>query len=490
MSGQLLDGRYRIIQFLGAGGFGKTYIAEDTKLYDARCVVKQLQPTSTDPTTLQVARRLFKSEAKILYQLGNHEQIPRLLAYFEENQEFYLVQELIAGHDLSEELTPGKKLSESYVIVLLQNLLETLAFVHQHHVIHRDIKPQNLIRRQQDGKIVLIDFGAVKQISTQVVNAQGQTRMTVSIGTPGYMPSEQASGSPRLSSDIYAVGMIGIQALTGLLPEYLPQDPQTAEIIWRNRVQVSSKLANILDKMVRYDFRQRYPSATEASQALQKLFNTSGGVSQSAQVASTQRVSPPRNPIKTPSPTPPVPPQYHRTSRAQPQSFPPPVTPAPVKRPEVGSWFWLKWATATFVGLMVAGFGFNVVAALIPVALVVSQVMSSILGISGILVGIMQWLVLRRHIYQAGWWVLATAVGYLTGGWFVFTQDAVFYSGFVLGTVLGILQWLVLRKQVYEAGRWFFVNVVTFGVCHILTILIIAADNSDSGASEIWLSSS
>ncbi|NER95539.1 MAG: protein kinase [Symploca sp. SIO1B1] len=154
MSGQLLDGRYRIIQFLGAGGFGKTYIAEDTKLYDARCVVKQLQPTSTDPTTLQVARRLFKSEAKILYQLGNHEQIPRLLAYFEENQEFYLVQELIAGHDLSEELTPGKKLSESYVIALLQNLLETLAFVHQHHVIHRDIKPPNLIRRQQDGKIV------------------------------------------------------------------------------------------------------------------------------------------------------------------------------------------------------------------------------------------------------------------------------------------------------------------------------------------------
>ncbi|NER45785.1 MAG: serine/threonine protein kinase [Symploca sp. SIO1A3] len=200
MSGQLLDGRYRIIQFLGAGGFGKTYIAEDTKLYDAQCVVKQLQPTSTDPTTLQVTRRLFKSEAKILHQLGNHEQILRLLAYFEENQEFYLVQELIAGHDLSEELTPCKKLSESYVIALLQNLLETLAFVHQHHVIHRDIKPQNLIRRQQNGKIVLIDFGAVKQISTQVVNAQGQTRMTVSIGTPGYMPNEQASGSPKLSS--------------------------------------------------------------------------------------------------------------------------------------------------------------------------------------------------------------------------------------------------------------------------------------------------
>ncbi|NET54978.1 MAG: protein kinase [Symploca sp. SIO2E6] len=139
MLGKLLDGRYRIIQVLGVGGFGKTYIAEDTKLYDDRCVVKQLQPASTDPTTLQVARRLFDSEAKILHRLGNHDKIPRLLAHFEENQDFYLVQELIAGHDLSKEITPGKKLSESYVIALLQNLLETLAFVHQHHVIHRDI---------------------------------------------------------------------------------------------------------------------------------------------------------------------------------------------------------------------------------------------------------------------------------------------------------------------------------------------------------------
>jgi len=145
MLGQLLDRRYRIIQTLGVGGFGQTYIAEDTKLYNSKCVVKQLKPLATDPMTLKVARRLFDSEAQVLHQLGSHDQIPRLLAHFEENQEFYLVQELIEGHPLSDELTPGKRLSESYVISLLQSNLTALAFVHQKKVIHRDIKPPNLM---------------------------------------------------------------------------------------------------------------------------------------------------------------------------------------------------------------------------------------------------------------------------------------------------------------------------------------------------------
>jgi serine/threonine-protein kinase len=141
MLGQLLDGRYKIIQTLGAGGFGQTFIAEDTKQFNYKCVVKQLKPLATDTRTLQVARRLFESEAQLLHRLGGHEQIPRLMAYFEEDHEFYLVQEFIDGHELSKELTPGKKLSESYVITLLRSTLEPLAFVHQNNVIHRDINP-------------------------------------------------------------------------------------------------------------------------------------------------------------------------------------------------------------------------------------------------------------------------------------------------------------------------------------------------------------
>jgi serine/threonine-protein kinase len=269
--GQKLGGRYQILDQIGKGGFGVTFLAEDIQRPgNPKCVVKQLKPMVTDPHTLREARRLFNQEAEILENLGKHEQIPRLLAHFEENQEFYLVQEYIEGHDLSKELLLGKKLSEAYVFKLLQDILEVLIFVHQQGVIHRDIKPSNIIRRQ-GGKIVLIDFGAVKQISTQIVNSQGQKHKTVAIGTAGYMPSEQSNGHPDFRSDIYAVGIIGIQTLTGIPPLQLSKDTNTGEIIWRNQAQVSQKLADILDKMVRYDFRDRYQSAEEALQALKGL---------------------------------------------------------------------------------------------------------------------------------------------------------------------------------------------------------------------------
>ncbi len=272
--GQTLGGRYKIVARLGQGGFGTTFIAQDWHLPgNHSCVVKQLKPQATDPLTLQAARRLFDTEAKVLHQLGTHGQIPQLFAYFEENQEFYLVQELVEGDDLSKEIAPGTQRSESQVIALLQEILEILEFVHQHNVIHRDINPHNLIRRKSDGKLVLIDFGAVKQVSTQVLNG-AKTSFTIAIGTPGYRPSEQANGNPKLSSDIYAVGMVGIQALTGLLPQALPTNPDTCEISWRDRVSVSPQFAKVLDKMVRYDFRERYPSATAALLALKDLTQT------------------------------------------------------------------------------------------------------------------------------------------------------------------------------------------------------------------------
>lgn len=272
MIGKILDGRYEIISKLGEGGFGTTYLAIDRKLPDKdQCVVKHLSPIATDSNTLFHARRLFETEAKVLNRLGSHDRVPRLLAHFEEDQEFYLVQEFIAGYDLSREINSDKQWSQEKVIALLQDILEVLEFVHQHHVIHRDIKPSNLMRRQQDGKIVLIDFGAVKQISAQAVNAQGQMTATVVIGTPGYIPSEQSQGQPRLCSDIYAVGIIGITALTSLNPIQLPKDHLTGEIIWRDQAHISQELAEIIDKMVKYDFRQRYQSATEVLQALRHL---------------------------------------------------------------------------------------------------------------------------------------------------------------------------------------------------------------------------
>lgn len=267
--GKTLRNRYKIIKQLGGGGFGDTYLAEDTDLPgNPQCVVKHLKPKTSDPAVLLVARRLFETEAQVLYKLGNHAQIPQLFAHFEENSEFYLVQEFIDGDDLSKELTPGKRLTEAEVVKLLRDVLEVLAFVHKNNVIHRDVKPENLMRRQKDKNIVIIDFGAVKEIRSLAVNTQGQVVPTIAIGTPGYMPSEQYNGHPNFYSDVYAVGMLGIQALTGILPPQLQKDPDTQEIIWRNQAQVSDRLGNILDKMVIYNVHQRYRSADEALQAL------------------------------------------------------------------------------------------------------------------------------------------------------------------------------------------------------------------------------
>ncbi|MDJ0737555.1 MAG: protein kinase [Nostocaceae cyanobacterium] len=267
MLGETIGGRYRIIEQIGKGGFGVTFLAKDMQRPGhPQCVVKQLKPMANDPTTLRAGQIFFEREAQTLETLGNHDCIPRLLAHFEENQQFFVVQEFIEGHDLNSEIFSGKKLSENLVIKIIADILEVLAFVHQQGVIHRDIKPSNIRRRKSDGKLVLIDFGAVKQISTQVVNSQGKTNLTVTIGTCGYMPSEQAHGNPHFSSDIYAVGIIAIQGLTGLNPDQLAKE--NSEIVWRNQADVSPEFADFLDKMVRYDFRQRYQDGLEAWQAI------------------------------------------------------------------------------------------------------------------------------------------------------------------------------------------------------------------------------
>jgi tetratricopeptide (TPR) repeat protein len=278
MLGNTLVGRYQIISHLGGGGFGETFVACDTHLPGLpQCVVKKLKPQANDPVNLETARRLFDTEAQVLYKLGIHDRIPQLLAYFEENAEFYLVQEFIPGHDLSQELTPGKILSEAEVMALVEEILSILEFVHDQKVIHRDVNPQNLLRRAADGKLVLIDFGAVKQIATHIIHPQGHTQATIAIGTPGYLPGEQAQGTPKFSSDIYAVGIIAIQALTGISAEKLEIDVDTNEIIWQHHSNVSPEFAAFINKMVCYDFRQRYVSASVALQKLRELMSTPSG---------------------------------------------------------------------------------------------------------------------------------------------------------------------------------------------------------------------
>ena len=285
MLAEVVGGRYYIVEKLGGGGFSQTYIAKDKDLpNEPHCVVKQFKPQSTHPFKLQTARRLFATEATVLQKLGKHDQIPQLLAYIEQDGDFYLVEELIEGNNLSQELKAGKQLSESHVIALLQDILQVLKFIHQHNVIHRDLKPSNLIVRQSDKKIVLIDFGAVKEIANiSSISDDGENKsFTVAIGTPGYMSSEQSYGRPNFSSDVYAAGVIAIQALTGIQPLLISRD-YNDEFVWYQQAKVSNRLKNILNKMVRYHSNQRYQSAAEVLEDLKKLTNLTPALSRTRQ---------------------------------------------------------------------------------------------------------------------------------------------------------------------------------------------------------------
>ncbi|MFN5839202.1 MAG: protein kinase domain-containing protein [Pseudanabaena sp.] len=232
MLNTLLRGHYRIHSHLGSGGLGQTYLAEDIDLpTHPTCVVKQLKPDSSEPFVLEAAKRLFTQEAEILYSLSSHDRIPSLLAHFQEGEEFYLVQEFADAKDLTKEIGNCKRLTEFVVIDLLQDILEILVSVHERGVLHRDIKPANLIRRNADRKIVLIDFGAVKEINCLVGYSKGNTNLTIMLGSPNYIPIEQVNGKPRFSSDI---------------------------------------------KMVRFDFRQRYQIAPGFLTAFASLSSING----------------------------------------------------------------------------------------------------------------------------------------------------------------------------------------------------------------------
>lgn len=296
METTILRGRYKITKLLGRGGFGETYLAEDgDRPGRPICVVKQLQVNSNVPHILKAAQRLFNNEAEILYKLGSHEQIPQLLAHFEENNQFYLVQEFIDGNDLSVEINQNRRWSEEQIIALLKDVLVVLQFVHDQNVIHRDIKPSNLIRRRRDGKIFLIDFGVVKEI--QLPATQNNTYSTISVGTPGYVPNEQLGGKPRVSSDIYALGITAIQALTRLYPEQIAENPQTGEILWRQNAQVSDRLAEILDRMVKSHFRDRYQCVEEVLEDLHNL-----KISQNTFVSNTTKNQLPTTDFSAPRP--------------------------------------------------------------------------------------------------------------------------------------------------------------------------------------------
>jgi formylglycine-generating enzyme required for sulfatase activity/tRNA A-37 threonylcarbamoyl transferase component Bud32 len=277
--GKFLRNRYRVLKLLGNGGFSKTYAAVDADRLDAPCVIKQFFPQVQGTLARAKAAQLFREEAFRLYDLGeNHWQIPRLLAFFEQGSSLYLVQELIEGQTLLDELYE-RTFDEEAIRGILTDLLPVLDFIHSNKVIHRDIKPENIIRRQSDGKLVLIDFGGAKQVTQTSLARQATVLYTI-----GYAPAEQMAGFVFPASDLYALGVTCVRLLTKCLP--LPDDSgqfddriydaMNGEWLWRNILQekgiaISEQLAGVLDKLLQHLVRDRYQSAAEVLEDLANL---------------------------------------------------------------------------------------------------------------------------------------------------------------------------------------------------------------------------
>lgn len=267
--GELFRERYRIVKVLAAGGFGVTYLAQDGGIPGSPlCVIKQLCPKVSNPLALERAKRRFRKEAKVLAKVGSHSQIPRLLDYFTVNEGFYLVQEYIPGQVLTKEVRRYGPQSERHVKQFLRDILPVVKFIHRCRIIHRDIKPPNIIRCADDGRLVLIDFGAVRECLGELGEGSYQTPITQFVGTPGFAPPEQQALRPTYASDIYALGMTCLFLLTGKTPIEFDSDPKTGTILWQHLVEVSDHFASVLNKMLSPDVADRYETSEELTRAL------------------------------------------------------------------------------------------------------------------------------------------------------------------------------------------------------------------------------
>ncbi len=303
----ILDGRYLPLKLLGRGGFGAAFLARDRRTPTRRlCAVKQLQPPANlNLPQIEWVKKSFEREAEVLERLGTHPQIPELYAFFEQpapgqpsNQPqefFYLVQEYIDGHNLFEEMEQKGKFSEASVEEVLQEILKVLQFVHESGSIHRDIKPSNIMRNRQNGRLYLLDFGAVKQVTAGV-----SLQSSMVLGTPGFASSEQMAGRQVYpSTDLYSLAVTCLYLLTGIQPADL-YDTYNDRWNWRAHTQISERLGKILDRMLQPVPSQRFQEAVEVLEALNRVPDTA--------VSPPPPAPPPAPPTAPPPPRPPAPP--------------------------------------------------------------------------------------------------------------------------------------------------------------------------------------
>jgi eukaryotic-like serine/threonine-protein kinase len=268
MSNHILHLHYQIVKVLGLGRSGITYLAQDIDTIELPlCVIKEIQPINNSESNSALIQAMFEAQGSIAYRVGQHPQVPSIVAKFEEDGHRYLVREYIEGELLSQELIPGTIWSQTQVFDFLMDLIGVLCFVHSFNYIHQDINPHNIIRRHDDGRFNLIGFSTVKDLGCNDLNFS--VNYPVNYNNSSYISYEQEHNSPQFNSDIYAVGVIAIQALTGNFP--LDRDADSYEFQWQDKLNIDARLLKIIDRMVRPDYRNRYQSGFEVLADLQSF---------------------------------------------------------------------------------------------------------------------------------------------------------------------------------------------------------------------------
>ena len=264
---RLFRNQYVIIHRLGQGGFGTTYFAKDiTGEHPLPCVIKQLKYKSKTPLELERNQRRFQREARMMARLGNHDQLPGLLSHFAEDDKFYLVQEHVPGLTLSQEIRRQGVKTEAQVKQFIREMLPILRHVHRQSLMHLDIKPSNIIRRSDDDKLVLIDFGGVRRAIAVEENVPVKKQRCA--GTIGFAPIEQLEGTPTYASDIYSLGVTCLYLLTGTSPLDLALSPKGQNLRWQESVELSPYFTRILKKMLHADAKRRFQNTYELERAM------------------------------------------------------------------------------------------------------------------------------------------------------------------------------------------------------------------------------
>jgi serine/threonine protein kinase len=274
--GEVLEGRYRIVQQIGQGGFGRTYLCENINRFNEPCVLKEFAPQVQGSYALDKAKTLFEREANVLHKL-THPQIPRFRELFQLNSGgggLFLVQDYVAGptyrYLLAQRMVQNQHFSEEEIRQFLIDTLPVLEYIHSLGVIHRDIAPDNLILRSSDNLPVLIDFGGVKQLAVNAeIQAIGGTDLPTCLGKVGYAPHEQLQrGKTYPHSDLYALAATALVLFTGKEPTEMIE-PQNLIWNWRQFATLDPNFGAVLDRMLHPNITARFQTATEVLAALQ-----------------------------------------------------------------------------------------------------------------------------------------------------------------------------------------------------------------------------